>query len=455
MLLQLFIVIFEPPLRVARVAADDAADRMIRLAEGTRGSTRELPVFTLIDIDDATYLEWGARPVTPRDKLKVILDRISRSKPLAILLDVDLSYSDLSNPGGEASLDEFLRGYPSTSPPLLLVRSLYHGAPFPALPRLRATSYDPSADKPNILWGSPLFERDGDGKVRRWRLFAQACSDGRPVVLPALHLAAATIMRASLASQGAIEAVNDVPRRLARFGADSCGEHTERSGVVLGQQGSYPPIEVGGSDASNRVLYRVAWQSNAVSLGEVQIPQKGSAPLVAIRPANLLLKGDLSNSVPGIEGKLVVVGGSFGDSGDWHDTPIGRMPGTMLLINAIDALAVSGSPREPSRLESAAISTFIIVTTAVCLAFFRPLFASFFAAGVILVIMLLSLPIFKSGVVLNLAIPAVGVAAYGFFETVTKYVQEIREEGWRFIFKKSTVAEKPTNRPPKARRSRK
>lgn len=437
-LLQVVLAVFEPPtLRVMRVAADDAADRMIRLAERTRASKRDMPVFALIDVDDATYMEWGARPVTPRDKLKIVLERVAKSKPLAILLDVDLSYSDASNPGGEAALGKFFEDYPASAPPLLLVRSLYHGAAPPALPFARPASYDRSTDKPNVLWGSPLFERDTDGKIRRWRLLAQACSDGRPVVLPALHLAAAMIMRAGLAGQSAIDAVNEVPKRLASFGADTCARPSDRSGLVLAQQDGYPAIRIGGADVSNRVLYHTAWQSNAVSLGQAAGSEGRTVPLVAIRPANLLLRGDQGDPVPGIENKLVVIGGSFGDSGDWHDTPIGRMPGVMLLINAIDALAVSGSPREPSPLEMATISTLILLITAICVAFFRPVVAALLTAGVIFAVMLLSLPVFRSGVVLNLAIPAAGTAAYGFFEETSERFRQMRKLGWRFIFKES------------------
>jgi hypothetical protein len=444
-LIQLVLLTFDPPtLQLARHAADDAADQMIRLAEQALSQLQRSTAYTLITVDDATYNAWGSHQVTPREHLVTIIDRVVRSNALAILLDVDLSFSDPGDSVGDGKFRDFLAHYPESAPPLLLVRSLYHDAPPPALPRLRQTFYDnQTATKGNIVWGSPLFERDADGKVRRWRLFVQACAGDHPIVLPALHLVAAVIARAKLdGAENPIDAAKTLPERLARFGSDSCEGPADRSGVII-EQGNLPNIEIDNSDVNRRVLYRVEWRSHAVSLGQDVRTADGQTPLVAVRPASLVLAGDERAPIPGLGGKFVVIGGSFADSGDWYDTPLGRMPGAVLLINAIQALTLSGTPREPSTLETLLISSVIILMTSILAAFFRPIVAGPLAGAGIFLIMLISLPRFQSGVVLNLAIPAVGAAAHDLFFKIVEQVRQIREQGWRFVFKNPDVKPAP------------
>jgi CHASE2 domain-containing sensor protein len=449
-LIQFVVLTFHPPtLQFARRAADDAADQMIRLAEQTSSQLQRSPAYTLITVDDATYNAWGSHQVTPREHLVTIIDRVARSNALAILLDVDLSFSDAVDMVGESKLRDFLARYPATAPPLLLVRSLYHEAPPPALLRLRQTFYDDqTAAKENIVWGSPLFERDADGKIRRWRLFVQACAGDHPVVLPALHLAAAVIARAKLeGGENPIDAAKKLPERLARFGAESCERPTNRSGTIVDKQGNLPNIEIDNSDVSRRVLYRIEWRSDVVSLGQDVRTADGQTPLVAVRPARLVLDGDKGEPIPGLGGKFVVIGGSFADSGDWYDTPLGRMPGPLLLINAIEALTLNGTPREPSTFETVLISSAIILMSSILAAFFRPIIAGPLAGAGIFLIMLISLPRFQSGVVLNLAIPAVGAVAHDLFLKLDEQYRQLREQGWRFIFKNPNVKPAPFAQP--------
>ncbi|OKO78791.1 hypothetical protein AC630_18305 [Bradyrhizobium sp. AS23.2] len=409
---------------------------MIRLSERTNGSLKGSPKFTFFSIDDATYVAWGAHQIAPRGRIKTILERVARSNPTAILLDVDLSYTDSGDASGEASLRDFLGQYPAAAPPLLLVRSLYHDAAPPALPRIRATSYDDqTAAKPNIIWGSPLFERDADGQVRRWRLFVQVCAAEHPAVLPALHLVGAIIARAQIEGEDREQAAASIPRQLASFGADSCARPTERSGEIAPKRGELPAISVDHLDVSSRVLYRADWNASRIALGGDIVSTDGQTPLVAVRPAGLVSSGDSTSPVPGLDGRIAVIGGSFADSGDWYSTPLGRMPGAMLLINAIEALTINGTPREPNVVEAIAISFVIIVMTSVLAAFFRPIVAAPLAAGGIFLIMLISLPLFRSGVVVNLAVPAVGAAFYDLGATLVEKYHQLRSLGWKFVLK--------------------
>ena len=215
--------------------------------------------------------------MTPRDDLAILLEHVARSAPLAILLDVDLAYSDGSD--GKA-LKDFLENYKNTWPPLLLVRSLVRG-PDDRLPQPRTTKYDAVVGprmvdgqlvpaKENVMFTSPLFERDGDGKVRRWKLFAKACDGKAPIVVPSMHLAAAMIARHSITARPPTDAgppLMRMMRVLAAFTPANCEEaNGEREGV-LDRLPEDRPIKIEKDDVSKRVIYRVAWRPNAVGLG--------------------------------------------------------------------------------------------------------------------------------------------------------------------------------------------
>jgi CHASE2 domain-containing sensor protein len=47
-----------------------------------------------------------------------------------------------------------------------------------------------------------------------------------------------------------------------------------------------------------------------------------------------------------VGGKIVLLGGTFDDSGDFHETPDGRMPGVLIHARAIDAEMHGGGLRE-------------------------------------------------------------------------------------------------------------
>ena len=134
-LIEIVILHFQPPLLMVRRVGDDTADQMVRLLEQTTYRMPMSPTFVFVDIDDATWKTWGSHLVTPRAHIATLLERVARSKPLAIALDVDLAYSDATD--GRA-LKDFLEDYKSGWPPLLLVRSLADN-PDGGLPQPRIT----------------------------------------------------------------------------------------------------------------------------------------------------------------------------------------------------------------------------------------------------------------------------------------------------------------------------
>jgi len=446
-LIEIVILCFQPPLLVVRRVGDDTADQMIRLLEQTTYRMPTSPAFVFIDIDDSTWKSWGSQLVTPRTNIAAILERVARSEPLAIVLDVDLAYSDGTD---EKPLKDFLAGYQSSWPPLLLVRSLADD-PDGGLPRLRLTQYDAAigprtvdADlvpaKDNVMFTSPLFERDRDGKVRRWKLFAEACNGAAPEVVPSMHLAAAMIARQSV--HGAPANDKDPPlermtKALAAFTPANCERaNGGREGML---DSSPPPIRIERDDVSKRVIYRVGWAPGAVGLGPiVELPAAaggGQTQLVEVRPARLVAQGDPKAALPGLKGRMVVIGGSFASGGDHYNTPLGVMPGSLMIINAIEALTQNGTPREFPTLFRVAISLLVIIVASLLTLFFRPIVAAAALSGFLLMLMFALLNRFQAGAVLDLAVPAVGAFVHDLWDSTVTMARDFWRLKWRWLLK--------------------
>lgn len=438
-LIEAALVLFQPPvLSIVRRVADDTADKMIRLAEGTTDALPGSPAFVLVDIDDASWTAMGAPNIVPRAKVLDLLRHAAASRPMMTILDIDLSFQ--GDPDEEKALAAYLAAYPTTAPPLLLVRPLIGAgrADGPALPRPRATGYEAATDgKANIAFASPLFLRDPDGKIRRWRLYVEACADGLPVIVQSTHLAAAAIARDRLGepsirlpSTSAGSPIADLKKSLGPLVPRNCTSRPDTIETVLSSQPGLPDITVSGDDVTKRVIYRVAWRDGAVGLGPVvESSLTGKTQLVAIRPAQAVLALPPGAPIPGIENRIVVIGGSFADSGDWHDTPLGKMPGALVLINAAEALTINGTPREPALGERIGISLVFILIISLITSIFRPSVAAWASAGMVLGLMLVTLGRFKSGVMLDLAVPAVGAFLHDFGASLVATWTQFRAQG--------------------------
>ena len=183
-----------------------------------------------------------------------------------------------------------------------------------------------------------------------------------------MHLAAAMIARQAI--YGAPPGDEDPPlermtRSLAAFTPANCERANSGREGTLDSLPLDRPIRIEGDDVSKRVIYRVAWKPGAVGLGPVvDAPAAaggGETQLVEVRPARLAASGRPRRGAARLEGRIVVIGGSFKGSGDRYNTPLGVMPGSLMIINAIEALTENGTPREFSTPLRVAISLLVIV----------------------------------------------------------------------------------------------
>ncbi|SVD86106.1 uncharacterized protein METZ01_LOCUS438960, partial [marine metagenome] len=120
-----------------------------------------------------------------------------------------------------------------------------------------------------------------------------------------------------------------------------------------------------------------------------------------------------------LKDRIVVIGGSFAENRDNYLTPIGMMPGAMILINAMHSLLQYGQMERPSPWLLYGLELVLILIASVIFALTET-FAAKLISGLVTLILLLPLTFsfFKYGLWLDFALPLLGVQIH---ETVTRW----------------------------------
>lgn len=356
----------------SNVAVGSVRDTLLTWQAGQFVGTDIGRSLALIDIDDTTYAQkWRAPFVTPRDKLCRLVDYASRGGAKAIVVDIELSARDSSQrravscdsaaaaaapakPGQRADdvFAAYLRAYAvrcssafqdrattgpgAPCPPILLTRSLrtsptdeYGTGAIAREPR--ASFLDPlGAQSGAVAWGTSTFHRDADFMLRGWRLWEPVCGRGRPHALPSIEvLAVAAYNDKDIRKlQGALDVSLAPACRLAGERTAAADMPREPLTLDIGY-----PLALRTGDLERRFFYRFGWAPG------VEHPAIGRQ-LGVIIPAWEITDIDPAHRFDPsqLRGKIVVIGGTFGDNPDYHRTPLGEMPGTIVLLNAINAL---------------------------------------------------------------------------------------------------------------------
>jgi CHASE2 domain-containing sensor protein len=154
----------------------------------------------------------------------------------------------------------------------------------------------------------------------------------------------------------------------------------------------------------SRIIYSLPWPLEK-DKGYPQINwQGGRSPLLNPIPAAAIT--DAAEAPPSsLRDQIVIVGSSFADSRDIYYTPLGEMPGSMVIANALVSLQ-TGQAREWPQAAILPIEFLLIIGTAFAFSRFKGFRAKLVATGVTLLITLpLSFFLFRTGVWLDFAIP--------------------------------------------------
>jgi len=352
--------------------------------------------YTFIDMDEAAFAAWDEPYHVPRDRLLQLIRYAAEGGAASIVVDVDLSRGGVV-PAADQALQHYLAAYPADAPPLILMRTFAADNPASGgLPGLRHTYFDAAITSPAIHWAQPHFEVDsGDRAIRRWRLVEAGCLNGVATWLPSPQLLTTLLLESAAATWPA------VAQRLAAATAADC------SGQAMPQAGAAGTLRLAGRDlnlfaggARQRVIYSV---SDRLPLGAEALDYRRL-------PAGLITGSATPPASDPVQGRVVVIGASYQASHDVHRTPVGDMPGALIILNAIKSLQQFGQLQGPPVWIKAVIEGALILLMAWAFARFSSIGGVLLTGvGVAVVLVPVSFYVFRHGIWVDLAAPILGM----------------------------------------------
>lgn len=353
--------------------------------------------FTYLDIDENTHREWGEPAQVPRAKLLDLIRFAHDGGAIAVIVDVDLS-----RPGRIGADNLALAKYLADvsirpdGPPVILIRSF-----FPSTRAtdgrdylLRATILEDQSTGPGIFWAQSLFKSGVDDRVIRfWQLVRLGCFDESPVLVPSIQLVTVSILSGGdRGTDDTIALGDELNRRLPRNCRDI--PRAERSLDKEIQLGPHR-IDIASGRTGERLIYTIPYRSGP----ELQVVSAGAVVRAAEPRAHDLVRD-----------RVVVIGSSHTDARDTYRTPIGDMPGAVILINAVKSLGAFGQVRAPNPLLKWTINIVLILFMAFIFSWLESLLAEVLTGLVIVIVLLpMSFYFFKYGIWIDFAIPLLGM----------------------------------------------
>lgn len=402
-----------------------SADRLAAISMLLSGPPKHPVPATFIDVDDKSREAWKAESDTPHAALAELVKLAAVSEGTAqaraIVLDFDLSRA--SDQPADAALHEALRSYPANAPPLLLVRRIkVTGEGGQEVASAASTPYDDAlAGKANVYWISSLNDIGADRSVRRIRLWQAVCGE-TPVVYPS----AALVVAAQEMKHGDARLDGFLEQQIKK----------ECLGVKPGPK-IWP--QLGERTVPLPYLFADVRGPSALRI------ETAEGETVALRriSARILtgLDGQAFTAPPDVDreafsNRVVVIGASFTDSGDIHRTPLGSMPGAMIIANSVVQAntIVSGQTGPPWLHNIIAALLFLALVWVV---------RTFFGAAAVLLSALVTLDVlwvvshllgFAAAMeVVVIALSA--LALYKLIDSTLTIVRKIPGQGWRAVLK--------------------
>jgi len=95
-------------------------------------------------------------------------------------------------------------------------------------------------------------------------------------------------------------------------------------------------------DPQPRTMYSMPWLAENKTSSLSFLPDQQGVPILTVIPARYYTAPNMTASLDVLRNKIVVIGASYRDGHDVYLTPIGEMPGSLIIINAIHSLLQYG-----------------------------------------------------------------------------------------------------------------
>lgn len=469
--------------RVVTSAQNWAVDTSMQAWAAVNPQTQSDRLISAIDIDEETWRspEWGdGQPEpdrAPRDKLNELIRYAIGRGAQNVIVDIIIEDPSLGN-SDQIFTDNMANLAATISKSgrhIFFVRTLRDSliAPDVLAPVLKTSPLDRAIDGSNgaLVKVAPYFETSRDGVVRRWRLWTTACQPyldvgqtnplGEWRVLPSVQLAVQTadqkIEDAPWAASGrlgtcrwsrkipvtAAKAGNeiligkgDVDAKMSKWLArhPSLLQPNKHLMTFLAETPSKPAakgqidapkwFDPNGFDPSSHILFHDTFPPSGARIQTV------SALKIVQLKQGLPTATDLH--MPSDWGDTVIIGQSTEAAHDMHVTPLGAMPGYLVIANALLSLRLDAI--EPLRKP---VEWFLRVTTIVAIGFVFAVIESSISnliVGILfgMLMIIFSYVLLTQGIWFDFAVPLIGISMHRILEKYEDYFS------FRHLFFKNT-----------------
>jgi CHASE2 domain-containing sensor protein len=445
-------------------------DSMMKLSADTPSEDDKHPTQVFIDVNEQTYRspQWGGGEpsAVPLDKIADLIKSAFANGARYVLVDFTIDgTSDERQKNFITKTETILKQYPQGH--LLFVRTLRQPLePFTAK-AVRPSTLDALIAKypGNVHAVAPNFLLSSDHVVRHWRLWESACyplaaenGAGRWVILPSPQLMIVSLEKNQpltwplagpapaetllCAVDGAEPEILDQAQsaliadwhagRWVLENLHTCYQQDSFTESSCSDDASaFPqPEQTGASKKTNgeilasRILFRLPdWvrkHTESVLNGEAPTIVNYGPNFDRVSALNILtgsLEGPpaialakLKNAGQHRASTIAVIGASYQDSRDIHLTPLGEMPGSLVLVNAIDTLQTTGILQTSNPWLKVSIIVLIIIGASTAFALLSTLRASILMIALIALTMgPLSYWLLKQGIWLDFGAPIIGI----------------------------------------------
>ncbi|MDM8546579.1 CHASE2 domain-containing protein [Candidatus Venteria ishoeyi] len=367
-------------------------------------ATQQNLQFTLLDINETSYRDWGEPFYTPRDKLTTLIRLAAKQQAKIIIVDIDISHAG-HQPKADRQLEHFLRQYDDKkSPPLILLRSFYPSLTNPLsnptnavkqaqLPKLRPLFFDENRIGNRIFWAQPLFKKtNSDQQVRYWHLLKAGCKAGYEqnpaILLPSYQLLSHALL------QNKYDKLSEALQIAAPADCQTLPPDT--------LEYNDKTLTLSSHSLGERIIYTLTGKET----DDLQI-----------LPAKDLLKcQNQACANDRIKNRIVVIAASHAYAHDQHATPLGQLSGGLIIINAIKSFSLFGQISPPSAWIKWLIEIVLIISMAWLFSRFHSTTATLLTGSIImLVLMPLSFYFFKFGIWIDFALPILAMQLHQMF----------------------------------------
>lgn len=403
-------------------------ETIAKLYTTLRGVSIDAVPVTLLDVDSDTREAWSAPVKVPHSSLAqlILVAKINGAK--AIIVDFDLS-SEGSDQRSDPVLSEVLKSYHQDDPLLLLARRVTFDSAEDrgiAIKGSATTPYDSIIqDKKNIFWITTLNDVGNLRSVKGIRLWQSLCDNPRESALPsAALLVAGQFIRGEAY-------ISELKTFLSEIAKHEClesritwpywiGPKQARIAIpfaVPDQPSKMSMIEVDTEAGQNWGFYRIPARMIANQRGEQLLPVQGVSPFT-------------------FTDRVVIIGSTDFGNGDFYDTPLGIMPGALILANSLLQAPSMLRSTEPHYILSTFFTVLLFLLFLYLLKTYETIAAALFVVIVVCGVLVISSRLFSVDAGLSvIASSLLGLAILGFVESVIDLAISIRRKGWRALYK--------------------